>query len=69
MTVYCFRVNFYRAQLYLCLNAIKFWYECTESKKFRKIHMKPFYNILTYINITKEYTNQIIIQASNIFHV
>jgi len=66
MTIYCFRVNLYLAHLYLCINEIKFWYECPESKKFRKVHMKPSYNMLTNINITKEYTNQIIIQASNI---
>jgi hypothetical protein len=55
---------FNRFHLYLSINGIKFWYE---SKKFREEHMKPPYSMLTYINITKEYTNQIIFQASNIF--
>jgi len=43
--------------------------EITESKKFREEHTKPPYTMFTYINITKEYTNQIILQASNIFRV
>jgi hypothetical protein len=58
---------FNRFHLYLSINEIKFCYESTESKKFREKHMKPPYTVLPYINITKEYTNQIILQASNIF--
>jgi hypothetical protein len=53
--------------LYLSINKIKFWYESTENKNFREEHMKPSYSVLTDRNITKEYTNQIIIQASNSF--
>jgi len=58
---------FNRFHLYLSINEIKFWYESTESKKFREEHMKPPYSMLIYINIRKEYKNQIIIQASKIF--
>jgi hypothetical protein len=40
-----FRVNIYRANLYLCIIEIQFWYECTESKEFREEHIKPLYNM------------------------
>jgi len=45
---------FNRFRLYTSINEIKFWYESTESKKFREEHMKPSHSILTYsIIITK----------------
>jgi len=61
------RLIFNRFHLYIIINEIKFCYEITESKKFREEHMKPSYSMLTCIKITKEYTNKIILQASNIF--
>jgi hypothetical protein len=44
---------FSRFYLYININEIKFWYESTESKKFREEHIKPSYIMLTYINIKK----------------